>query len=363
MVSIYISGAEVSSGKSALCIGLGNHFRAKGSKVGYMKPVNINCHLQEGMAFDEDIVYAKEAFGMAEPPGLLGPVALTPAKQEQLLRGPEVKYDTRLVDAFNQLATGYDVMILEGGRSLYEGYIADLPPRRVAELLKAPVLVVLRYDEVTLVDCALMVHDYFGAALMGVVINAIPRARMDQADESVKPYLTRQGISMFGLLPKDPLLAAPTVTELAEGLNAEFLCGAEWGGEMVEHMLVGAMSVEAALPRLRRTPNKAVITGGDRAEIQLAALETPTRCLILTGNLYPSPKVLYQAEELNVPVLLTSLDTLDTIELVREYYHCSRFHHPQKIKRFAELLDEHFNFTALYESLGLPINSSGGSIK
>ena len=55
----------------------------------------------------------------------------------------------------------------------------------------------------------------------------------------------------------------------------------------------------------RRKPNKAVITGGDRADIQLAALETSTRCLILTGNLYPSPAVLNRAEELCVPVLLT----------------------------------------------------------
>ena len=38
-------------------------------------------------------------------------------------------------------------------------------------------------------------------------------------------------------------------------------------------MLVGAMSVESALSYFRRKPNKAVITGGDRADIQLAALE------------------------------------------------------------------------------------------
>ena len=45
------------------------------------------------------------------------------------------------------------------------------------------------------------------------------------------------------------------------------------------------------------------------ADIQLAALETSTSCLILTGNIYPSPSVLNRAEELCVPVLLTKLDT------------------------------------------------------
>ena len=86
----------------------------------------------------------------------------------------------------------------------------------------------------------------------------------------------------------------------AEGLRAEVLCGADHMGELVEHMLVGAMSAEAALTHFRRQAHKAVITGGDRADIQLAALDTSTRCLILTGNLYPSPVVLNRADELTI---------------------------------------------------------------
>jgi len=42
---------------------------------------------------------------------------------------------------------------------------------------------------------------------------------------------------------------------------------------MADYMLDGAMSVEATLPRLCRTPNKAVITGGGRMVIQLATYE------------------------------------------------------------------------------------------
>ena len=46
------------------------------------------------------------------------------------------------------------------------------------------------------------------------------------------------------------MLAAPTVAELAEGLRAEVLTGADHLGELVEHTLVGAMSAEAALDSL-----------------------------------------------------------------------------------------------------------------
>ena len=127
----------------------------------------------------------------------------------------------------------------------------------------------------------------------------------------------------------------------------------ECSDELVEHMLVGAMSVESALSYFRRKPNKAVITGGDRADIQLAALETSTRCLILTGNIYPSPAVINRAEELCVPVLLTRLDTLATIEIIENFFGKSRFQQPQKVERFSELMGEHFDFAGLYKALGV----------
>jgi BioD-like phosphotransacetylase family protein len=118
-------------------------------------------------------------------------------------------------------------------------------------------------------------------------------------------------------------------------------------------MLVGAMSVESALSYFRRQPNKAVITGGDRADIQLAALDTSTRCLILTGNLYPSPVVLNRADELGIPVLLADMDTLSAIDVVEGYVGRGRVQQPQKIDRFGALLTEHLDFAALDADLGL----------
>jgi len=76
---------------------------------------------------------------------------------------------------------------------------------------------------------------------------------------------------------------------------------------------VGAMSPESSLSYFRRSFRKAVITGGDRADIQLAALETSLSALILTGNLYPDARVLSRAEELGVPVLLVPWDTYSTV--------------------------------------------------
>ena len=353
MKTLYVTSAEIFSGKSALCVGLGMRFREDGLKAGYMKPVNVDCQVSGGVPYDEDVTFAKQVFGMPEPIELLGPVALTPAKLEQQLRGPETDYEPKLLDAFGKLSAGRDIMVLEGGRSLREGYIAGLPPKRVVELLDARVLSVVKYDESLMVDRAMTSQNYFGSALLGIVINEVPAGAAERVNSTILPFLNRHGMTILGAIPKDRMLSAPSVAELAEGLKAELLCCTKVSNELVEHMLVGAMSVESALTYFRRKTNKAVITGGDRTDIQLAALETSTTCLILTGNIYPSPAVLNRAEELGVSVLLTSLDTLATVQITEGFFGRSRFQQPQKLSRFTELLNQHLNFPALYEGLGI----------
>jgi len=355
MANLYVTSAETFSGKSALCIGLGIRFRSDGLKAGYMKPVNVNSQLREGLPFDDDVAFARQIFDMPEPPTLIGPVALTPARLEQQLRGPELNYETQFVEAFQQLSANRDLMVLEGGRSWREGYVVGLSAKRVIELAQARVVIVLKYDDTLLVDRALAAQDYFGSALVGVVINDTPRAYLDHIHDLMGPYLQRHHLDVLGVLPRDPRLAAPTVAELAEGLHAEILCAADKTGELVENMLVGAMSAEAALTYFRRRTNKAVITGGDRVDIQLAALETSTRCLILTGNLYPSPVVLNRADELGVPMLLADMDTLGAIEVVESFMGRSRVQQTEKVERFTALLKDNLNYALLYEKLGIHI--------
>jgi BioD-like phosphotransacetylase family protein len=107
------------------------------------------------------------------------------------------------------------------------------------------------------------------------------------------------------------------------------------------------------LTYFRRKPNKAVITGGDRPDIQLAALETSTKCLILTGNLHPSPIILGRAEEVGVPMILAKQDTLTTVEIIEQFFGKTRFHQEKKIQRFERMLDERFDFDTFYKELKL----------
>lgn len=354
MANLYITSAENFSGKSALCINLALRFRADGLKVGYMKPVNIDTPLLEGLAYDEDVEYARQVLDLSETSEVISPVALTPARFEQQLRGPEVVYETKLVDAYQKMMKDRDVLVIEGARGLREGYVAGLPPKKVVELTQSRVIMVLKYsDDHLMVDRALTAQDYFGEALIGVVLNEIPKTRQEYVTDIIIPFWERRGVRVLATLPLDPILKAPSIDEIAEGLNAEFLVCADGGKQLAESMMVGAMTAESALAHFRRKANKVVITGGDRADIQLAALETSTRALVLTGNLYPNPVVLHKAEEQNVSVLLTSLDTMSTIEVMDGLFGRSRVQQLEKLERFNDLLCASLDCEKLYQVLDL----------
>jgi len=117
--------------------------------------------------------------------------------------------------------------------------------------------------------------------------------------------------------------------------------------------MVGAMGQEKALRFFRRVANKAVITGGDRADIQLAALETSTKCLILTGGFQPSAIVLGRAEELGVPMVLVPYDTLTTVEKTEKIVGHLRIHEAQKVARLKEILTEQVTIDEIKKSIGI----------
>jgi BioD-like phosphotransacetylase family protein len=155
------------------------------------------------------------------------------------------------------------------------------------------------------------------------------------------------------VLPLDRIFTSVSVGELAEALDGEIICRPDLTSNLVENLMVGAMGVDTALQYFRRKLNLGVITGGDRPDIQLAALETSTRALILTGNMRPSPMILSRAEEAGVAIILVKHDTMTTVQRAEDTFGKTRFHQDQKIARFEQMLSERFAFENLYQELGL----------
>jgi len=337
-----------------LALGIGLSAKERGLQVRYMKPVSILLEGPRAAVVDQDASFARQVFDVPDSLTALTPVTLSRADIDRILEGEiEADYRQVLVDAIHRLAPDHQLVLAEGGGSLSEGYTIGLSSRTVVELLDARALVVVPHDGALITDDALAAKEILGDHMLGIVINRVPRYRMRFVEETIRPYLEKRGIKVYAVLPEERILQAVSVREIALRLDGEILCAEEAADELVENLMVGAMSVDSALSYFRRLPNKAVITGGDRPDVQLAALETSTKAVILTGNLHPSPIILSRAAEIGVPMILVKTDTLGTVEAIRSFFGRTRLHQPRKLERFRELLATRMDLDGLFADLGL----------
>lgn len=356
MKSLYITSTEPYSGKSAVCLALGKELQAKGLKIAYLKPMSTQpWRMPDGQLADEDAAFVCKTLGLDANPADLSPVVVTSTTLRSRLKGlPNGDLLEKVIAAAHKIGQGKDVLLLEGGASLREGYAMGLSNLRLAEALGAPALVMIRYHkEMQIIDDALTARFRLGDQCLGVIFNHVPPEGRQFIDEYVQPFLQEQNITLLGTLPDKPRLSALSVGELIDLLNAEVITEFIDVDALAENFMVGAMTVDSALSRLRRQQNKAVITGGDRADIQLAALETSTVVLILTGNLHPSPVVVHQAENIGVPILLVKQNTMEAVEIIDRAYGKTRLGQPEKLETFIRLIEENIHLDIIYAALGM----------
>ena len=87
-----------------------------------------------------------------------------------------------------------------------------------------------------------------------------------------------------GRTPESRAALAITVGELAEAIGGKIISHPEKSSELVENYMLGAMVVDSGLDYFNRKKNKAAIIRQERLDMQLAALETSTTCLVLSGG-------------------------------------------------------------------------------
>lgn len=355
MKSLYVTSVERYSGKTAVCLALGKRFQEDGFKVGYLKPLSLQPWRMAGRIADEDAAFVNEVLGLETDPVDLSPVVVTHELLRVYLTGQDCgDLMPRVKSASEKAGAGKDLLLLEGGGSLREGYVMGLPTPDVANSLGSKALAIVKYrGEIRLMDDALAAHFRLGDSMVGIIINRVPADEMDFVMNIARPFIEKQGVPVFGVLPEVRGLAALTVVELTTVLSAQILTQEVPMDAVVENLTVGAMTAEAALRRFRKQRNKAVITGGDRTDIQLAALETSTSCLVLTGNLEPRPLIIKQATELGVPVLLVRENTMETVEAIDRIFGKTRLGQSAKLKMFQELLTDNLDWERLYKKIGI----------
>lgn len=354
MVPIFLASVTPYAGKNVVALGMAQQLQTRGKKLGFFKPIGPLPTTVEGGLADEDAVFFKKVLSLADPLDAMSPVLLTRGTIADIMRGRPGDVKGKTLAAFREVAEGKDAVIAVGMGRLSCGLSLGYPMDEFVRDVRARLLVVDNYRwPVETLDGILHMRNLVGDLFGGVIFNRIAPSKAEEIEQDVRPFLASRGIEVFGVAPNDPVLGAVPIADLVESLNGRVLCCADKTDNLVERFSIGAMNPDAALRVFQRIPNKAVITGGDRDGIHHAALQTSTRCLILTGGLHPNERTLTHAEEIGVPVILTDLDTSATAEICERQTGYVSLNSERKLARTREVLERHLDWNGLLAAVGL----------
>ncbi len=316
MKTIFVTSTSSFAGKTTVGLCLALNFKGN---VGYFKPLSEN----------KDVHLFKEVLKLTEP-------------EEKLTLA-----NGDLNQQYREVSQGKDLLIIESGSDLSYGAYRKLSASEIARNLDLEPIIVTGGSAETIVDKIIMGQSCF-SRIQGVIINKISYAELNEAKSFTKPSLEKMDLPVLGTIPSYKTLRMFTAQDVQEYLNAEVVCE-EGMDKGIDNILIGAMSFDSALAYFRRYADKVVITGGDRAEIMLAAMETSTSCIVATGGERPSPPVIRKAVELDIPILLVEGHTYAAAKKVEEIKPEITPEDLEKIELIKKRISRHIDVKAILE--------------
>lgn len=347
--SIYVAAPEALTGKSMVAVGMMDALQREVTSVGVFRPiVHAGVHDQ-----------------------ILDVLVSQPNIEQSYEDGVGVTYDDvredpnaalhQLVDKFSRLQDRYDAVVIVG--SDYTDVTAPIEltfNARVAANLNAPVVLVVSgknrepADIRAAAESGLAEFTANHAKVIAIVAN---RVRPDLLDE-VRATLGEIADVIVEALPADRLLAAPTVRDQFEAVDAELVLG---NPDLLTRESVTPLVAGMTLPNVldRLEADSTVIAPGDRAELLPALLLANSSGafphlsgVILVGG-YPIPEPilrLISTVHNELPIGMTQLGTYTTAERLFEL-EGGMTSSPRKVEISRRLFSENVDSAKLLKAL------------
>ncbi|NHI93612.1 MAG: phosphotransacetylase family protein [Candidatus Lokiarchaeota archaeon] len=356
MKKIFLTSRDQFSGKSALAIGLSLALKEEGHNVGYFKPIGRRFKFGDGKETDFDVQVVSKILNLKEDYKDICPILLDrDFILEDMTKEKRKEYLNKIMTSFKKISKDYEIIIIEGQRTNQTLASVGLCNPVLGRYLEAKSLLLTGGEAYTLIDDIFLQNEYFTAnkaGINGVIFNNVKSYAIPLIKEYSPIVKNRCNIETLGIIPMNTKLIAPTIAEIFNRVGGELLEKSTTINLMrlCEHTLVGAMSPEHAVKYFRRTHNNLIITGGDRPDLIISALELPTTsCIILTGNIMPPNMVLTKAHEKNIPLILVPHDTHGTSEICRHTPGYITSENQEKIELAKKTVMEHVDTKKILE--------------
>jgi BioD-like phosphotransacetylase family protein len=357
---VFIAATRQNDGKTTTSLGLISALQKKFPRVGYIKPVGQRFVEIEEQKIDEDTVLMDSVYQMNCPLVDMSPIAVEPDFTRKYLQSSNNDALVRKIQkAFDRVAWEKDFVLCEGSGHAGVGSVFDLSNAQVAKHLGCKAIIVSQggigrpIDEVSL-NQALFEKE--GVEIIGVIINKVLEDKLDYVTEFARRGFRRKGLDLLGVIPHRDILSRPTLTVIRDEFNAEPLNESTQMQNIVDDVVVGAMSVNNAKTFFKH--GVLLITPGDREDLIYAAaasLQGPNaECMagiVLTGALRPHEDVLKIIQGLPCPVLSVAADSYKVASKVHDLIVKTKPADIEKISLIRDLIAKNVNVKKIIDSL------------
>lgn len=318
--NLYIATIEPGSGKSLVVLGIIELLSKRIQKLGFFRPI-----IHSRWTPDNDIELVRSR--LHKPLPYESCYALTHEEAQTLIA--EGRYDEaikQVIEKYKDMEKDCDFVVCEGTdfTDIASAFEFDFNVR-FANHLGCPILIVASGSEKTpnqLISGVLAEREAFieeGCTIAATVINRVNNHNVQGIMDQLK-ILWKFEDPLF-VIPEEPILAKPTVAEIAHKLGGKQIYGGiDRLNREVLDFKVAAMQVPNFLKYLQE--GSLIITPGDRPDIILACLAAAVSenypniaGIILSGGLELPPTIqtlIDGCRHWTVPIITVSTDTYET---------------------------------------------------
>lgn len=340
MKKLVIGSTDGSAGKTSMIVGLA---KAMGKTFGYMKPFGDRSLYRKKRLWDYDAALMTNVFGLT---GNAEDVSMGFDHSKLRYMYDEKTTVDKLIEMASVTGKDKDILFVEAGMDLACAASVNLDAISVAKSIGGKLLIVVSGNEGAILDRLTFVKKYVDLAdveLGGVLVNKVHD--IEDFKYNYLDDITEMGINVLAVVPYKPELTYLSVDYLSYSLFAKVLAGEDGLNNIVKNVLVGAMSADAVLRKpVFKKERKLIITGGDRSDMILAALDSDTAGIVLTNNIIPPSNIISKAADCNVPLLLVHPDTFQVAKQIDDMDALLTKDNAEKIELLGQLILKHVNF-------------------
>jgi len=326
-----------SAGKTSVIVGIA---AALNKKMAYIKPFGERMLYRKKRLWDYDSALITNLFGLKEDP-----VDMSIGFDHSKLRYMYDQEGTqkKLLETVANIGKDKEILFVEGGRDLSYGISVYLDTLSLAKYLGSRLVMVVSGEEDTILDDVLFLKkhvDLAGVNLSGVIVNKVQN--LEDFQNTHLPVIQKLGVRVLGVIPYQSDLTYFSVYYLADRLFAKVITGEGGLKKVIKNIVIGAWSANIFLQNpLFKKENKLVITGGDRTDMILAALEGDTSGIILTNNILPPSNIISKASEKNIPLLMVFSDTYQTAKQIESLEPLLTREDTEKVELLKQMVENH----------------------